>query len=103
MVDVGTEAGLAFDAFLKLVHHAVEGGGEHGQISEVGAFQAGAHSPTGDRKRRLGRLVQRAERTARRPPADDRPGDGRDDGREGERGEQHLQGARQHDRSNTSK
>ena len=93
MVDVGAEAGLAFDAFLKLVHHAVEGGGEHRHISEVGALEAGAQPPAGDRERRLGGLVQRAQRTARRPPADDRPGDRREQGGEGERREQHVQGA----------
>ena len=60
MVDVGGETSLAFDAFLKLVHHVIEGGGECRQVGEVGALQTSVQVPSRNRKRGAGGLAQRS-------------------------------------------
>ena len=76
VADVGGEARFALDPLLEPVGHAVERGGERGQVGLVEGLQTGVEAPSGDGDGGVGHVAQRPQRPATGPAADEDAGDG---------------------------
>ena len=76
VADVGGEARFALDPLLEPVGHAVERGGERGQVGLVEGLQTGVEAPSGDGDGGVGHVAQRPQRPATGPAVDEDAGDG---------------------------